>query len=120
MADPHTSAAAGILGGAGLIASLTGAIGPVAAEWAIVLGAALVGAAIAARDRETPAGGAVWWIAARGIGMSLGLTALVAKLASVTTGLASADLLIPVAFVIAWKQEGLLSYAATLIPKRGP
>ena len=118
MADPHASAVAGALGGAGLIASLTGAVGPVAAEWSIVLAAAIIGAAIAARDLETKSAGAVWWLMARGVGLSLLFTAGAARLLSSQIDVAASDLLWPLAGLIAWQQDRLYAVAIRFIPTR--
>lgn len=118
MADPHTPA---VLGAAGAVAALSGVMGPVAAEWSIVLAAAIIGAAIAARDLETKTAGAVWWLMAKGVGMSLLFTSAAARLvAGQFPGMSAADLLWPLAGLIAWQQDRLAGLAARYLPKRDP
>ena len=117
-ADPHTPI---ILGGAGAVAALSGVMGPVAAEWSVVLVAAIIGAAIAARDSETKTAGAVWWLILRGVGMSLAFTSIAARLlAGQIAGMAPADLLWPLAVLIAWKQDRLAGLLRFLPTKRDP
>lgn len=118
MAAPDATGPA--LGGAALLAALGGVLGPLVAEWAVVLAAAVIGSGIAASHLETKTVGTVWWLVVRGVGMSLLFTAFAAGLASKAAGLHAVEILWPLSGLIAWQQERVLSLARLLLPKKGP
>jgi len=109
MTEPTTSTAGGTL----LLAALTASLGPLLAEWALILVGGFVGSFLAVTALETLTLGRAVVLLLRGVGMSGLFTGAAVALAAPHLG-ASVDLLIlPVAGVIGWQQDRLLSMALT-------
>lgn len=109
-----------VIGSAGLLSAIGGIVGPLAAEWSIVLLAAVIGAAAAASEIETRTTSGVWWVMARGVALALLFAAAGATATAKLLGVPPSELLIPVAGLIAWRQERVLALVAKLLPiKKG-
>ncbi len=116
--DGHGTA----VGGAALLAALGGVLGPIVAEWALVLFAGTVGVLAAISEMETSertmAG--MWWLFVRGLGLALLFTALIATGAAKLIGTSPTELLFPIAGLIAYRQRLALQLLAKFLPlKKG-
>lgn len=114
MTEPTTPS----IGGALLLATLTAAVGPLLAEWALILVGGFVGSFLAVTALETLTLRAAAVVLARGLGMSLLFTGLLAALAAPHLGASSGALLLPVAGAIGWKQDRLLRYFKLVTGKK--
>lgn len=117
MADPHPAV---VLGGAGLLSAIGGLAGTVAAEWSVVLLAAIVGAGAAAAELETKTLGAVWWLVVKGVCLALLFTAALATAAAKAIDVPPVELLLPLAGLIAYRQEKVIDLVRLILPKKGP
>lgn len=121
MAEPHSTAVAGALGGAGLIAALTGVVGQVGAGWATVLFASILGAGIAVGELETKSAGAAWWTMFKGVALALLFAAGAAEYVSPHLGMDPIHVLWPLSGFIAWQQGRVLDFARALWAlRKGP
>lgn len=112
--DGHGTA----VGGAALLAALGGVLGPLAAEWALIALAAVIGtlACISEMDTSERTLSGMWWIFVRGLGLSLLFTALIATAAAKALGVSPHEILWPVAGLLAYKQRLVLDLLAKLMP----
>lgn len=106
MTEPTTStAAAGPL----LLAALTAALGPLLGQWMLILVGGFVGSFLAVTAIETVTLGRACIVLARGVGMSGLFSGLAVVLLAPHVGASVDLLLLPVAGLIGWKQDRLLS-----------
>lgn len=105
MTEPTTTTAAG---GSLLLAALAASLGPLLAEWALILVGGFVGSFLAVTALETMTIGRAAITLFRGVGMSTLFTGLAVSLAAPHVGGAVDLLLLPVAGVIGWQQDRLL------------
>lgn len=118
MAEPSTTGTT--LGGAALLAALGGVMGPLMAEWAVVLLGAFIGAIVAVGELETVTLRSAWWVMVRGLGLAVIVTGTAAELIAPYIGLGAPALLLAIAGLIGWRQTRLLADARALWPiKKG-
>lgn len=116
MTEPTSTAG----GSALLLAALGAALGPLLAEWALILVGGFVGSflAVTALETMTLKGAAI--VLFRGLGMSALFTGAAVALAAPHIGASVDLLLLPMAGVIGWKQDKLLGFAQRLLSKKEP
>jgi hypothetical protein len=97
-----------------LFAALGAALGPLLAEWALILIGGFVGSFLAVSLLQTPTFRSAAVLLARGLGMSVLFTgiaaAALAALAPSTMRFSTDVLLLPTAGLIGWQQERLLDW----------
>ena len=114
MAEPtHTAG-----GGALLFATLAAALGPILAEWALMVLGGGLGAFLAASALETATLKAACVVFARGFVMAVLFTGTGAALLSHYTGLSPDGLLFALAGMIAWRQDKLADLAGAIFPRK--
>lgn len=116
MAEPQTST---VIGGAGLLVAVANLVGPLAAEWVLVLMFAAIGAAAAAIELETRTLRAVWWTLVRGVLLALVFSAAAASAAAKVFGVAPVEILFPLAGLIGYRQDKLAGLASLLWTRKG-
>ena len=108
MTEPTTStAAAGPL----LLAALTASLGPLLGQWMLILVGGFVGSFLAVTAIETVTLGRAVIVLMRGVGMSSLFSGIAVVLVAPHVGASVDLLLLPVAGVIGWQQDRLLSLA---------
>lgn len=108
MTEPASSTAAG---GPILLAALTAALGPLLGQWALILVGGFIGSFLAVTALETLTLGKAAIVLLRGVGMSSLFSGLAVVLVAPHVGASVDLLLLPVAGVIGWQQDRLLSLA---------
>lgn len=101
-----------------LFATLAAAVGPLFAEWSLVIAGGFCGAFLAATTVPTDTLRAASLIFARGFVMAVLFTGLAAGFAAPYLGAAADWLLFPLAGLIAWRQDRLAEIAQTLFKPR--
>lgn len=107
------------VGGAALLASLAASLGPLLAEWALIFIGAFVGAFLAVTALQTLTVKAAVVVLLRGIGMALLFTGVAALMLSPILGQSAGALLLPVAGLIAWRQDKLLALGRRFFESKG-
>lgn len=105
MTEPATS----VKGGSLLLAALIAAMGPLLAEWVLIVLGGFIGSFLAVTALETLTFRGAAIVLARGVGMSALFTASAAALAAPHIGATVDLLLLPMAGLIGWQQDRLLS-----------
>ena len=114
MAEPtHTAG-----GGALLFATLAAALGPMLAEWALVILGGGLGAFLAASALETDTLKAACLVFVRGFVMAVLFTSAAAAVAAPYLGSTVDWLLFPLAGMIAWRQDKLVDLAGAIFPRK--
>lgn len=116
MTEPTTSAGAGGL----LLAALAASLGPLLAEWALILVGGFVGSFLAVTALETMTMRGAATVLFRGLGMSCLFTGVAVTLAAPYVGASVDILLLPIAGVIGWQQDRLLGFAQRFLAKKEP
>lgn len=117
MADSHAPI---VIGGAALLSAFSGVVGPLVAEWTLVMGAAIIGAAALASETKTLTLREVWRIMVKSVAFALLFSAVLAIAAAKFLGVSPHELLIPVAGLLAYRQDRVIALVAKLLPiKRG-
>lgn len=106
MAEPHASAAsaAGSAFGLGLVSAM---LGPVLGQWALVLVGAVIGAMLAVQAGNTSTLRAALAIFARALLVAVPLTGALATVAAPHMGTTADVLIIPMAWLLAWRHDKL-------------
>lgn len=113
MTEPTTATGGGLL-----LATLTAAFGPLLGEWTLIFVGGFVGSflAVTALETVTIKGAAV--VLFRGLGMSVLFTSVAVTLAAPYIGSSADLLLLPIAGVIGWQQDKLLSVVQRWLPSK--
>lgn len=116
MAEPTTTTTTG---GALLLATLAAAMGPLLAEWTIVIVGAALGSFLAATSTPTDSLRRAVLIFVRGLVMGAAFTSMVAALIAPHVDVAAEFVLLPVAALIGWGQERLIGLVRALATRKG-
>lgn len=108
MTEPTTTTAAG---GSLLLAALTASLGPLLGPWTLILVGGFIGSFLAVTALETVTLGRAVLVLLRGVGMSGLFSGAAVVLVAPHVGASVDLLLLPVAGVIGWQQDRLLSMA---------
>jgi len=115
MTEPTTTTAAG---GALLLAALTASLGPLLGQWTLIIVGGFVGSFLAVTALETVTLGRAVLLLLRGVGMSGLFSGVAVVLVAPHVGATADLLLLPVAGVIGWQQDRLLSVALARFGKK--
>ena len=114
MAEPaHTTG-----GGALLFATLAATLGPLMAEWALIVLGGSMGAFLAATAIETETLKAAAVVFARGFIMAVLFTGATAAVAAPYMGYGVDLLLLPLSGIIAWRQDRLVDLASDIFKRK--
>lgn len=115
MTEPTTTTAAG---GSLLLGALTASLGPLLGPWLLILVGGFVGSFLAVTSIETVTLGRAMVLLLRGVGMSALFSGLAVVLVAPQVGASVDLLLLPVAGLIGWQQDRLLSLVLSQFGKR--